>query len=235
MDRETSWEAIERQRLLIADLLAGLTPEEWETPSLCAGWRVRDVAAHVALTPQVMPVRRLLVAGVRARGDYNRMVHQLTVAHANRPDVDLAEQIREHASSRRLPAPTNYRNILFDVIVHGQDIAVPLRRSLAVDPQAAAAAATRAAGIGWPVWNAHRLDGVRLRATDVEWDFGAGQEIRGPVMALLLLITGRVALVHQLTGDGLATMTDRLAVPWRQSRSRARDRASIHDTNPNSW
>ncbi|MEG8178967.1 maleylpyruvate isomerase family mycothiol-dependent enzyme [Nocardia terpenica] len=234
MDRETSWAVIEGQRLRIADLLTGLTPEEWETPSLCGGWRVRDVAAHLALTPQPMPVRGLLVAGWRARGDYNRMIDRLTLAYARRPEAELISQIRAHASSRRLPAPTNYRNILFDVIVHGQDIAVPLNRTLAVDPVAVAAATTRAARVGWPVWDGHRLDGIQLRATDIDWEFGAGQQIRGPIMALLLLVTGRTALAHQLTGDGLDTVTTRLTVlPRRRLRSPASNPASIHEGTPN--
>ncbi|WP_433294041.1 maleylpyruvate isomerase N-terminal domain-containing protein [Actinoplanes sp. CA-030573] len=49
---EASWTVITQQRLALAELLAGLTGTEWEHPSLCAGWRVRDVAAHVALAPQ---------------------------------------------------------------------------------------------------------------------------------------------------------------------------------------
>ncbi|AYF73814.1 maleylpyruvate isomerase family mycothiol-dependent enzyme [Nocardia yunnanensis] len=210
MDRETSWAVIEQQRLAIADLLAGLTPEEWETPSLCANWRVRDVAAHLALTPQPMPVRTLLTAGLRARGNYNRMIDQLTVAYANHPVSELVSQLRRDAASRRLPAPTNYRNILFDVIVHGQDIALPLRRPLPVDSTAVAAATARAARIGRPVWDGHRLDGIRLRATDIDWALGAGREIRGPIMALLLLVTGRTALRDELTGDGLDTMLTRI-------------------------
>ncbi|MGH2541280.1 MAG: maleylpyruvate isomerase family mycothiol-dependent enzyme, partial [Ardenticatenaceae bacterium] len=28
-------------------LLDGLTPEEWERPTVCAGWSVRDVALHL--------------------------------------------------------------------------------------------------------------------------------------------------------------------------------------------
>ncbi|MQY25492.1 maleylpyruvate isomerase family mycothiol-dependent enzyme [Nocardia aurantia] len=210
MDRESSWAAIERQRLAIAGLLTELTPEEWAAPSLCAGWRVRDVAAHIALTPQPMPLRTLLAAGLRARGDYNRMIDRLTVAHAKHPVAELVSQIRDQAASRRLPGPTNYRNILFDIIVHGQDIAIPLGRTLTTEPAAVAAAATTAAGIGRPIWDAHRLDGLRLRATDIDWEFGAGREIRGPVLALLLLVTGRTALRHELTGDGTDFAIDRL-------------------------
>lgn len=35
------------ERAEMADFLESLSAEQWEAPSLCAGWRVRDVAAHV--------------------------------------------------------------------------------------------------------------------------------------------------------------------------------------------
>ena len=59
MDREDSWRAIAAARLDLADLLEGLEEAEWDKPSLCAGWRVRDVAAHVAMTPLVPGVGRV--------------------------------------------------------------------------------------------------------------------------------------------------------------------------------
>jgi uncharacterized protein (TIGR03083 family) len=205
LDRESSWRVIEQQRLAIADLLADLTPDEWEHPSLCTGWRVREVAAHIAMTPQKPPLRAMLTAAARARGNYNRMIDQLTVDYANQPVAELVSEIRAKAAVRTLPALTNYRNILFDTMVHGQDIAIPLGRTLEIHPFAAAVGAQRAASIGWPVFDRHRLDGIRLCATDTNWSYGSGREVRGPSRALLLLAAGRTALLHELTGDGLAT------------------------------
>ena len=49
MDRDEVWRAIDAERISLADLLDSLGEREWETPSLCAGWRVRDVAAHLTL------------------------------------------------------------------------------------------------------------------------------------------------------------------------------------------
>ncbi|WP_062993269.1 maleylpyruvate isomerase family mycothiol-dependent enzyme [Nocardia anaemiae] len=210
MDRETCWQTIEQQRRSIADLLADLSTDEWETPSLCAGWRVREVAAHIALTPQPPPIGVMLATGIRARGNYNRFIDDLTRRYAKQPAAELVSAIRENAGSRTLPKLTNYRNILFDTMVHGQDIAIPLARTIDIEPAAAAAAATHAVTIGWPVWDKHRLDGIRLVASDVEWSHGSGPEILGPITALLLLITGRTAAIDLLTGDGVAPMTARL-------------------------
>ncbi|MGW4350973.1 maleylpyruvate isomerase family mycothiol-dependent enzyme [Nocardia sp. NPDC004582] len=209
MDREHSWRHIEQQRRAIAALLEDLTPSEWETPSLCAGWRVREVAAHIALTPDPPPLALLLRTALRAR-DYNRMIDELTTRHAHRPTSELVREIRDNAASRRLPKLTNYRNILFDTIVHGQDIAIPLGRVLEVDPEAAAAGADTAAASGWPVWDRHRLDGIRLTATDVDWSHGTGSEITGPIVALLLLVTGRAAALDRVAGEGIPRLARQL-------------------------
>lgn len=210
MDRETCWQVIEQQRRAIADLLTDLSPGQWETPSLCAGWRVHEVAAHVALTPQPPPIGVMLGATIRARGNYNRLIDELTRYGADYPAAELISLLRANAASRKLPKLTNYRNILFDTMVHGQDIAIPLGRTIDIEPTAAAAAAAHAATIGWPVWDKHRLDGIRLVATDIDWTHGSGQEIRGPIIALLLLITGRTAAMDLLSGEGVTPMAARL-------------------------
>ncbi|WP_433525087.1 maleylpyruvate isomerase family mycothiol-dependent enzyme [Nocardia pseudovaccinii] len=210
MDRETCWQTIEQQRRAIADLLADLSADEWETPSLCAGWRVKEVAAHIALTPQPPSIGVMLGTGIRARGNYNRFIDDLTRRYAKHPAAELVSAIHGNTGSRRLPKLTNYRNILFDTMVHGQDIAIPLGRTIEIEPAAAAAAAAHAVTVGWPVWDKHRLDGIRLVASDVDWTHGSGPEIRGPITALLLLVTGRPAAMDLLVGDGVALMTARL-------------------------
>ncbi|MFE3442907.1 maleylpyruvate isomerase family mycothiol-dependent enzyme [Nocardia sp. NPDC059180] len=210
MDREQSWWAIEQQRRAIAALLGELTAAEWDTPSLCTGWRVREVAAHIAMAPQRIPLWAIVREFARAHGDYNVLVDTITREHARRPTAELATDIADTAASRRLPIVTNYRNVLFDIIVHGQDISIPLGRPLTVPVDAAAAAATRAYAVGWPVWKRHRLDGFRLRATDTAWTAGEGAEVAGPITALLLLITGRPIALGQLTGLGVDDVAVRL-------------------------
>jgi uncharacterized protein (TIGR03083 family) len=211
VDSERAWQLIEQERLSLADLLSGLTPAEWEHPSLCTGWRVRDVAAHVAMAPQPPSVWSMLVEAVRARGSFDRLNHDVSVRHANRPGADLVAELRTHAASRRLPAVTNYRNILFDILVHGQDIAIPLGRQRVMPLDAAVAGADRVWTAGWPFWARRRLAGFHLSATDVEWSVSSGRhEVRGPISALLLLLTGRAAALDQLTGDGVAELSTRL-------------------------
>ena len=65
MNRDAVWGAIDAERASLADLLDSLGEQEWEVPSLCAGWRIRDVAAHLTLA-QIRPLPAV-VAAVRAR------------------------------------------------------------------------------------------------------------------------------------------------------------------------
>jgi uncharacterized protein (TIGR03083 family) len=206
MNREESWTVITEQRLSLADLLEDLSTAEWETPSLCAGWRIRDVAAHVAMAPQVPGIWSMVADGVRARGSFHRLNHDVAVRHAtSRPVERIVAELRQHAHSRRLPFVTSYRNILFDIMVHGQDIAIPLGRHREMPRTAAVAGATRVWTMGWPFWAKRRLRGVRLTATDAHWTAGQGTEIRGPIDALLMLLTGRTAAaLPRLTGPGIA-------------------------------
>ena len=207
MDRDGKWDVIAAQRRALADLLAGLDDGDWDRPSLCARWRVKDVAAHLALTPQSPGIVRILAEGIRARFDFDGLNHDLAVAHADRPSAALVAELRGLADSRRKPAITTLDNLLFDTLVHVQDIALPLGLDVPMPPDAAREGAERVWRMGWPFWARRRLRGLRLTATDVDWAVGDGAEVRGPVEALLLVLTGRsAAVLPRLSGPGAETL-----------------------------
>jgi uncharacterized protein (TIGR03083 family) len=210
MDRDGKWTVIAGQRLALAELLARIDDDAWEHTSLCAQWRVKDVAAHVALTPQSPGILRILVAGLRARGDFDVVNRDLAVAHADRSTAELVAELRTLADSRRKPAITTLDNLLFDTLVHVQDVALPLGLSVAMPLDAAREGADRVWRMGWPFWARRRLRGMRLTATDTDWTAGEGAEVCGPTSALLLLLTGRTAAaLEQLSGPGADQLTDR--------------------------
>jgi uncharacterized protein (TIGR03083 family) len=215
IDEEESWRIIEEQRLSLAELLDGLSDAQWETPSLCAGWRVRDVAAHVAMAPQVPSIAWALVEVARARGSFHRLNHDAAVRHATRPVTQIVAELREHAGSRRLPIITNYQSTLLDVLVHGHDIAIPLAISREMPLNAARAGATRVWTMSWPFWARRRFRGLWFTATDINWSAGTGAEVRGPIAALLLALTSRPAALPGLDGDGIPDLTSRLTSPTR--------------------
>lgn len=202
MDRDQVWQVIDRERLSLADLFDDLSPPEWETPSLCAGWRVRDVAAHLTLSQ--MGLFPAMVSAVRARGNFNRMVHDTAVRQAGLPVSEYAPRLRAMAGSRKKAPGVSDLEPLIDVLVHGQDIAIPLGRNRPMPTGAAMAAADRVWPDLFPFRARRRLGGLRLRATDCAWTAGDGVLVEGPIAAILLLLTGRDAALAQLSGPGTA-------------------------------
>ncbi|MFD9892397.1 maleylpyruvate isomerase family mycothiol-dependent enzyme [Amycolatopsis sp. NPDC059027] len=203
MEAEEIWQAVDVERRSLIELLETLSDAEWEQASLCDGWRVRDVVAHVVLaTEGSLPF--VLGAFVRARGNFNRAIRDSAVRYARRAPAELLTQLRGTVGQRRCPPSTVPLDRLMDMLVHGQDIAIPLGRPRAMPPAAARAATERAWTRGFPFHPQRKLAGYRLRATDVDWSGGEGALVEGPISALLLLVTGRKALVGQLSGPGSA-------------------------------
>ncbi len=185
------WSGVTRMRLTIADLLDELAPEEWQHPSLCKGWRIRDVAGHVSLVPTIT-TGEMLRAAPRAGFDPNRINTLLARRYGDLPTADIVARLREHAANRTTAKVLDERDSLFDVVVHSQDIAVPLGRSVDVPVDLARRGLDRVWEMGWPFKARQRYADARLRATDTDWARGeSGRLVEGPALELLLLLTGR--------------------------------------------
>ena len=214
MDRDQVWQVIDAQRLKLASLLEQLSADEWRQPSLCAGWTVRDVAAHLTLQ-QVGPGGALGMM-VRWRGSLDRTIHHVACLRATAlPTSQITAEIRGMAGSRRHNIGVTYLETLTDILVHGQDIAIPLGRPHDVPPQAAARAASRLLSMRWPppLPASRKLTGFRLTATDTPWSAGEGPEVSAPISALLLVCAGRLAVLPQLSGEGAGDLAARLFAP----------------------
>ena len=200
------WSAVVQLRLAVADLLEELDTPEWEEPSLCAGWRVRDVAGHLSLVPTIT-TWDMVRAAPRGRFNPHRINTLLARQYGDRPTHAIVERLRDHAHERRTARVLDVRDSLFDVAVHSQDIAVPLGRTLAVPVASARAGLDRVWEMGWPFRARQRLSGLRLTATDADWTVGDGPAVEGAALALLLLLTGRTeTALPMLTGPGVASM-----------------------------
>lgn len=217
MDAPQAWQVITAERARLADLLSQLSPAEWEQPSLCAGWQVRHVAAHVISSPQATPWA-VGVALLRARGSFDRCIDEQARAWADRPTAEIVGDYRRLHGSRRHPVGTTYQEPLLDVLVHSQDIAIPLGRSHPMPVDAARAAADRVWRRSFPFRARKRLAGLRLVATDDGWTVGDGEVVEGSIADLLLMMTGRPVVLPRLTGPGVAQVRER-------ERERARSRA----------
>lgn len=204
LDTDELWRFVDQERASLADLLEGLSPQEWETRTRCGDWRVRHVAAHLTVAARFSR-GRVVREMVRARGNWNRMIHDSAVREADAPVTEIVAGLRSIIGSRRLAPTTSPHEPLLDLLVHGQDIALALGRARPVPPVAARDAADRVWTMRFPPrpWP---LPKARLVATDIAWTRGAGEEIRGPVTSLLLLLTGRPEAARE--------WAERTGEPW---------------------
>ncbi len=211
MDDDELWRAIDDQRERTADLLDDLDGHEWTHPSLCPGWTVRDVAAHLTLQQLGLgDVVRSAITNPRSLGGLNRTIRITAQDRSALPVEQLIGQIRAMIGSRRHNVGVTSLETLIDILVHGQDMAIPLGRQLEMPVDACATAATRVWSYGGKgkahVFAGIPLQGYRLVAADTHWAVGEGPECRGPIGALLLLVTGRQCAAAQLEGAGVVEL-----------------------------
>jgi uncharacterized protein (TIGR03083 family) len=191
-----------------AELLAGLSPEQWEQPSLCEHWRVRDVVAHVLSFEELNRwevVRRFVKGGLLT----NRINAIGVAEYARRTPEQLTELMRASIPPRGFTTGFGGMIALVDGMVHQQDIRRPLGISRVIPPQRLQRVlklAPRAPALR----GAWRARGVRLVATDVDWTRGKGPEVSGPGEALLMAMAARPDALNQLAGAGKELLARRI-------------------------
>ena len=200
--------ALQEERAALFDTVCDLSAAEWDTASLCDGWRVRDVIAHVNLG---VTLKAPTVVGglLAARGDFHRFMKRHAIKKGNRPVSVLLAESEMVAASSHNPPTTKRVDLAIDVFVHHHDVAIPLGRPVPTDDARLRWMADGMVGANKMIGSAQRTRGLRLIATDIDWHFGTGPEVRGPVAALMVAASGRSALDDQLDGDGLAIVQGR--------------------------
>jgi uncharacterized protein (TIGR03083 family) len=195
------------ERADFADFLDTLTPEQWDGPTLCTRWRVRDVVAHVVSYEELSTVGlvRRFVRGGLAPDRVNAVGVR---DYADRSPVELMALMRDHLSPRGLTAGFGGRIALVDGLIHHQDI----RRALGQPRTISGERLTVALDFGRTAPTIHarsRIRGLRLVATDLDWSTGDGPTVEGPAEALLMTIAGRPT-TSELSGPGLRTLATRV-------------------------
>jgi uncharacterized protein (TIGR03083 family) len=206
-DKTTMQLACEERRDFV-DFLDGLSAEQWEQPSLCELWRVRDVVAHVVSYEELSRwqlVRRFVKGGLLPP-----RINALGVAeYAPRSTKQLTQLMRSSIPPRGLTSAFGGMIALVDGTIHQQDIRRPLGQQRVIPPDrlhrvlnyALTSPATR---------GARRTRGVRLVALDLDWNHGDGLEVTGPAEALLMAMAARPDAFNQLSGPGKELLARRI-------------------------
>ena len=192
----------------MADFLASLPSEQWDHPSLCQGWRIRDVAAHV-ISYEEHGWADLIKRLARARFRPGRLNDVGLAEYAARDPQELVEFLRRHLTPRGGTARFGGRVGLVDALIHHQDMRRPLgmRRAIPVERLRCALTFAVTAPPLRGFWNAR---GVRLVGTDLDWSHGKGPEARGPAEAILMVLAGRRGVARELSGPGASILQQRL-------------------------
>jgi len=194
-----------RERAEFADLLDTLTTDQWSAPSLCAGWTVREVAAHVvAYLDQTV----IALSGnmIRYRCDIDRLNAAVARRYSEVEPAELVGRMRRGSDPVGAAALYGGRVALIECLIHQQDIRRPLGAHRVLDIPRVRVCLDYAR-VSPVIGGRRRTRGVRLVATDMAWAAGAGPEVRGTGEALLFAMTGRSAAVSdELSGDGVTLL-----------------------------
>lgn len=207
-DDTNTWAMIHRERSAVADMIATLTPEQWQQSSLCSGWTIGLMAGHILLAAEQTPgafMRGMVSNGFR----FNRYMDRATRARGDLTKDEIVTRLRARTTTTNKP-PAPAMAMLGEIVVHGEDIRHPLGLTRDVPPDALDACLDMFTKASFPVGGKKRIAGLRLVATDTGWSHGSGPEVSGPGAKLLLAMTGRGAGLDALSGDGVPVMRQRM-------------------------
>jgi uncharacterized protein (TIGR03083 family) len=196
---------VHAERAALVEDLRDLDDEQWDEPSLCGEWTVHDVVAH--LVDSARTTRLGFVVGLaRARFDFDRLNERgMRRSRGGSPQETLARLVEVASRTSTPPVPLDSR--LVEEVVHGEDIRRPLGLARSYPPEAVVRALRLQARTPAAFGGAKELvAGVRLVAQDAEVSIGEGPAVSGPVLSLLLAVSGRRVALDDLEGPGVVTM-----------------------------
>jgi uncharacterized protein (TIGR03083 family) len=194
--------AVAAEFLALADLLDLATDVQWDTPSLCEGWRVREVIAHMTMAARY-PEDKFMAELQRCGFDFGRLSNEIASRDAELPTGELIANLRSEVMRTWTPPGSGYHGALNHVVIHGLDVTVPLgvpRRS--PDDTIRVILDDLTEG-GVHEHFGTSIDGRSLVATDLDWCYGSGPELRGKAEDIALVICGRTIPAGRIDGEPL--------------------------------
>lgn len=210
MSRHELWAGAHAERRALADELAGLTDEQWATPSLCGRWTVEEAVAHLTAVASVGPVRWVRSV-LGARFDFDLHNDRRLAEHLGATPAETLRRFRAVTTSTTSPmGPT--AAWVGEVVVHAEDVRRPLGLHRSPPVRLVTEVARFFARRDFTVNGRSAAEGLRLEATDGPFAVGTGPLVQGTTLALTMAMAGRQACCDDLTGPGVATIRDRCVV-----------------------
>ena len=199
------WPLVHAERAAMLDDLARIDDKQWEQPSLCDGWTVHDVAAHMVNTARATRIS-FAAEMIRAGFDFDRQNARGIERARGASPAQTLQRLRDVAPRTSTPlAPSDTR--IVEEVLHGEDIRRPLGITRAYPEEAVLRSLRQQVRTSASFGGAKELVArVRLCATDADVSFGDGREVRGTALALLLVISGRHVALDELEGPGVAAL-----------------------------
>lgn len=204
------WSAVAAERGALAIDLADLTSAQWDTPSLCTDWTVRDIVAHLSATASLNPAT--FVLGMAKAGfSFDKFSNAQIAKHRGADRAATLTEFRSLQNSTSAP-PGPKTSWLGEVMIHGADV----RRPLGI-PHIYPIGAVRQVidfykGSNMLSGAKNRIAELSLHASDDDWHYGPDDpavRVEGPLLSLLLATTGRTVACDDLNGPGVTTLRSR--------------------------
>jgi uncharacterized protein (TIGR03083 family) len=195
--------AVAAELLSLADLLDAASAAQWDTASLCAGWRVREVVAHMTMAARYQE-EQFMAELERCGFDFTRLSNEIAARDARLPTDELITNLRSEVMQHWAPPGGGYHGALNHAVIHGLDVTVPLGAPrLAPDQTMRVILDDLTQGEVNGRFGIE-IAGRRLQATDLDWSFGQGPVLRGPAADLALVLCGRSVPAGRIDGGPLA-------------------------------
>ena len=197
---------IAAERRELAEVLSALPAHSWDGATLCAGWRVRELVAHVTM-PFRYSTGRFVAELVRSGGRFNAMADRCARRDGAAPFPELLSALRDNATNPWTPPGGGMVGALTHDVIHGLDAIVPLGIGRRVPAERLRIVLQSVCGPAALKHFGTDLSGIELRADDLDWSFGSGQPLSGAAQDLALVVCGRKLPAGRLRGVHSARFT----------------------------
>lgn len=201
------WFDVHQEREALLDFLRDLTAFQWDTPSLCSEWRVRDVVGHM-VSETTLTIPKVLVGTIASGFRINRFIAKDARRHGDVALSSLLDDFKSAALTRTHLRGLSSLSMLNDIVIHSLDIRRPLNEKRSVPESRSILVANDL----WPsrFFPGHKLfSGLRVEATDADWSAGEGPAVAGSLEDLILAMSGRRGGLESIRGEGVTEVCRR--------------------------